>query len=136
APPDEPVEIPNVAPPPPPLNIGAPEFSDPPQHSSRGTLMSRRPPVFEPSEDGWLSSGSPDVVPRRPPGGRAASHTKSTSELVRALLAGDDSALRRLVESGETAVGALIAEFPGPITEPQNPNTPASECGPILKALV
>lgn len=135
-PPDEPVEVPNVAPPPPPLNIEAPEFSDPPRHSSRGTLMSRRPPVFEPSEDGWLSSENPDVVPRRPPGARVAPRVKSTSELVRALLAGDESSLRRLVEGGETAVGALIAEFPGPITEPQNPNTPASECGPILKALV
>jgi hypothetical protein len=56
--------------------------------------------------------------------------------LVRRLLKGDESVIDRLVENGETAVGALIAEFPGPVREPTDASVPASECGPILKALV
>lgn len=133
-PPDAPVEMQSVAPPPPPLDLG--EFSDPPRHSDRGTLMSRRPPIFEPSEDGWEGAPSPDVVPRKPPGQRPAPRAQSTAELVRRLLDGDESAMSRLVEGGETSVAALIAEFPGPVTEPSSPTARASECGPILKALV
>lgn len=134
--PAEPVEIPNIAPPPPPFDVENFGSDDVPEMSARGTLMSRRPPVYEPSADDWGSDGSsPDV--QVPPLGRiVAARGKSGGDLVRRLLKGDETVIDRLVENGETAVGALIAEFPGPVREPKDASEPASACGPILKALV
>ena len=134
--PYEPVEMPSIAPAPPPFDAEGMDRDDAPQHSIRGTLMSRRPPVYEPSEDGWGSDGSSPDVQVPPLGRTTAGRGKSSGDLVRRLLKGDESVLSRLIESGETAVGALIAEFPGPVREPKDASVPASECGPILKALV
>src|SRR5690606_4769228 len=54
--------------------------------------------------------------------------------------AGDYEAGEKLVEMGAAAVSALVAEFPGPITQPlsrgsQESLQRASESGPLLKAL-
>src|SRR5690606_3199044 len=107
----------------------------PPRMSAKGTLMSRRPPISEPDESGWESPGAPAVV--RLTGNSAATRTNgnSCSDLVQVLTKGDRSVIPRLVDHGETAVGALIAHFPGPVTEPDTAQTPASACGPILEAL-
>ena len=74
------------------------------------------------------------IVVRRvdPIESQRAPRTQSYSDLVRDLLNGDSSAIPR-VDGGETAVGALIAEFPGPVCAPARPTTKASECGPILR---
>lgn len=76
---------------------------------------------------------SRSVHPTSPP--RSARLEDSYEGLVRRWLQGDVSALTRLVDGGEAAVGALITQFPGPVREPDSPQTPASECGPILRAL-
>lgn len=60
--------------------------------------------------------------------------------LVHRLCAGDHEAGEKLVEMGTAAVSALVAEFPGPITQPlsrgsQESLQRASECGPLLKTL-
>lgn len=60
--------------------------------------------------------------------------------LVHRLCAGDHEAGEKLVEMGATAVSALVAEFPGPITQPlsrgsQESLQRASDCGPLLKTL-
>ncbi|HEU5076318.1 MAG TPA: HEAT repeat domain-containing protein, partial [Polyangiaceae bacterium] len=60
--------------------------------------------------------------------------------LVHRLCAGDPEAGEKLVEMGAAAVSALVAEFPGPITQPlsrgsQESLQRASECGPLLKTL-
>lgn len=134
--PAEPVEVPNIAPAPPPFDRESFGGNDVPELSARGTLMSRRPPVYEPSADDWGSDGSSPEVQVPPLGRITAARGKSGGDLVRRLLKGDETVIDRLVESGETAVGALIAEFPGPVREPKDATVPASECGPILKALV
>jgi len=114
------------------------EQSSPPaqMQTPHGTLMSRRPPLPEPDEDGWDSSA--DIVARRvdPLESQRPKKTRSVAGLVRELLAGDEGTIEELLSSGDTAVGALIAEFPGPVTPPSQPSTKASECGPILKALI
>lgn len=135
APPPPLAPAPQLAPPPPQFDYGGSE--DVPRMSAKGTLMSRRPPIIEPDESGWESPGMPPVV-RIDSGlvkGVSGLSGKGSGDLVRALLGGDRSALTRLTEGGETAVGALIAQFPGPVKEPSSPQTPASECGPILEAL-
>jgi len=96
--------------------------------------MSRRPPVSEPSEDEW--GGFEDPVVRAPVIASQAPRGTSYAQLVEQLLRGDESVIDRLVEGGESAVGALIAEFPGPVSEPSDASVPASSLGPILKALV
>jgi hypothetical protein len=54
---------------------------------------------------------------------------------------GDDSALEQLIELGDAAIGALVQQLPGPVTTPSRAPrgdqlVKASECGPILRALV
>lgn len=97
--------------------------------------MMSRAPIPEPDADGW---GSPsEAVVRRvdPIESQRAPNRQSYSDLVRELLAGNTKVIPRLVDGGETAVGALIAQFPGPVCAPARPTTKASECGPILEAL-
>ena len=113
--------------------LSTPTFATPAKrHNS--TMLSRAP-IPEPDADGWGSP--PDPVVRRvdPIESQHAPKSKSYSDLVRDLLNGDSSVIPRLVDGGETAVGALIAEFPGPVCAPARPTTKASECGPILEAL-
>jgi hypothetical protein len=62
--------------------------------------------------------------------------TSTCQELLERYIAGEESVLGQLIDHGDTAVGALMARFPGPLSEPSTPGTPASECGPILRALV
>lgn len=133
---DDRAPVPSIAPPPPLDDFDDLLSDDVPVHSSRGTLMSRRPPVYEPSEEGWGADDSSSHA-RVPPVGRVTRpRGKSGRDLVQRLLGGDESVIHQLVESGDTAVGALIAEFPGPVQEPKSAHVPASECGPILRALV
>lgn len=125
---------------PPPPMIHHPNVSDDvPRMSAKGTLMSRRPPIAEPDEDGWGAPAVPVVASISPAPGRSGIKKgptgRSYANLVDELLGGDRSALARLVDGGESAVGALIARFPGPVTEPETANSPASSCGPILEAL-
>ncbi len=101
----------------------------------RSTMMSRRPLISEPSESGWESPPAPVVrkvegAANRPP------KTRNYTEMVHRLIAGEESMMDALTAGGETAVGALIAEFPGPVTEPTAPQEKASDCGPVLRALV
>ncbi len=91
---------------------------------SPGTLISRRPPLQD-HQDAELVPPPPELP-----------SPLSYPALVQALLAGDEMAEQLLAEGGETAVGALISEFPGPVQEPQSNQTPASACGPLLQALV
>jgi len=102
--------------------------------STTGTMLSRRPilPDAAPSDPASEHAPAPEVSAddqqlRRP---------KSFTYLVAELLKGNESVLPQLLDGGETAVGALIAEFPGPVTEPSSPSQKGSECGPILSALV
>jgi hypothetical protein len=94
--------------------------------SSGGTMLSRRLEVAE---------SPPPRIEERPPA-RPSPAPLSYRALVGQLLAGEQDALPRLIEGGESAVGALIAAFPGPTQEPTTPQVPASECGPILHAIV
>lgn len=62
-------------------------------------------------------------------------------ELIDRLSKGETSALEQLVAMGDTAIGVLVRALPGPIASPSR--TPrsdqlvkASECGPILRALI
>lgn len=91
---------------------------------SGGTMMSRRAEVDSP----------PPRISERPPA-RPSPAPLSYRALVGQWLDGDDRALARLLEGGESAVGALIAAFPGPVREPSSPQERASECGPVLKAI-
>lgn len=117
----------------PPAPLSTPSFAMEPKRRS-STMMSRAP-IPEPDADGW---GSPsEAVVRRvdPIESQRAPNRQSYSDLVRELLAGNTKVIPRLVDGGETAVGALIAQFPGPVCAPARPTTKASECGPILEAL-
>lgn len=102
--------------------------------STTGTMLSRRP--FLPDEDLTnerdLDSPKPDLSPEL----QQLKRPKSFTSLVAELLEGNESVLPQILDGGETAVGALIAEFPGPVTEPSSPSQRGSECGPILSALV
>ena len=92
------------------------------------TLLSRRAPNLAVAPGSWPPPATePEAVGDAKPA--------SYSEVVQALLAGDARALEALKKGGETAVGALIAEFPGPVTEPTHLRARASECGPVLHAL-
>ena len=54
------------------------------------------------------------------------------------LVKGDSDAGDNLVAIGESAVSALVAVFPGPITsDPRRGDAPvrASDCGPVLRTL-
>lgn len=66
--------------------------------------------------------------------------TEDCSLLVHQLCAGDLSVIDRLVDYGATAITLLVAAFPGPITGElrRGGDSPprASECGPVLRALV
>lgn len=92
-------------------------------------LISRRPLKHEPPEDGWGEIHSP--LPSR-----AQSPVLLYTDLVDALCRDEPYALERLVDGGENAVAALIEKFPGPVTEPRNAQSKASDSGPILRALV
>jgi hypothetical protein len=68
-------------------------------------------------------------------------YEKDCVELVAQLAAGDASKLDKLLELGDAAIGVLVREMPGPITSPSRgprnePLLKASDCGPILRALV
>lgn len=60
--------------------------------------------------------------------------------VVERVIAGDEDAIRRVIEIGEPVVSLLVARFPGPtLTQPlrglgEQPLR-ASDCGPLLKAL-
>lgn len=60
------------------------------------------------------------------------------ASLVDRICAGDTSALDLLLEGGDQAVAALVGRFPGPLTRPDGgpAGGRASECGPVLNALV
>ena len=60
--------------------------------------------------------------------------------LVHRLCEGDPEAADKLIEMGASAVSALVAEFPGPITQPLSRGSAeslqrASDCGPLMKVL-
>jgi hypothetical protein len=57
--------------------------------------------------------------------------------LITRLLAGDDTAVSRIVNLGPSAASVLVTRFPGPITgtDRGSPVEPASQRGPVLKAL-
>lgn len=108
----------------------------PPEMSTTGTMLSRRPLFFDPAsmveEDSAADNDA--AAPARAPSD--PKRPRSFSDLVAELLNGNDSVMPQLLGGGESAIGALIAEFPGPVTEPESPSEKASECGPILSALV
>lgn len=110
-----------------------PEWSSESQGAPTGeTMLSRRNPSIDAAD-----AEAPGTAHSETDGFISAGKTKrSYSDLVDALLGGDDDALDLLLRGGETAVGALIARFPGPVVEPETPQTKASECGLILRALV
>lgn len=95
-----------------------------------------RPAVQEPDAAGWDSPPAPVVRRVDPIESTGPRKPRSYVDLVAQLIEGNSSVITQLVEGGETAVGALIAKFPGPVTAPATPTTKASECGPILEALV
>jgi len=97
--------------------------------ASAGTMLSRRPEMDSPPPR--IS----DKPPAEGPPARPSPAPLSYRALVGKWLSGEEEALQRLVEGGESAVGALIAAFPGPVQEPEGPRTRASECGPVLKAI-
>jgi hypothetical protein len=63
-------------------------------------------------------------------------------ELLERFAQGDAAALGQLIEMGDAAVGVLARELPGPINAPSSraprmdQSSKASDCGPVLKALV
>lgn len=120
-----PSELREAPPPPVPLEVKPPE---------RVTMMSRRPPISEPSESDWGSSDAPPVRKIERPAS-VPPKARNFSEMVHRLISGDDSVLGALEGGGETAVGALIAQFPGPVKEPTSNSSKASDCGPVLGAL-
>jgi hypothetical protein len=68
-------------------------------------------------------------------------HEQSCVEFVEQLSYGDVTALDSLLELGDTAISVLVRKMPGPITSPSrgprtDPLVKASDCGPILRALV
>lgn len=91
--------------------------------SSAGTMFSRR------------AEETPQPRASERPPARPSPAPLSYRALVDQWVLGDEGALVRLVEGGESAVGALIAAFPGPTEEPESPQTRASECGPVLRAI-
>lgn len=103
--------------------------------TKQGTLMSRRPPLPEPDESGWEADVAP-VIRRVEPKTVQHGETSTCQSLLQRYIEGEESVLGQLIDHGDTAVGALMACFPGPFTEPSSPQTPASECGPVLRALV
>jgi len=91
--------------------------------SSAGTMFSRR------------AEETPQPRASERPPARPSPAPLSYRALVDQWVLGDEDALVRLVEGGESAVGALIAAFPGPTEEPKSQQTRASECGPVLRAI-
>jgi hypothetical protein len=85
-----------------------------------------------------LGSQPTRLVASSPPN---AELTDDTRQLLRALAAGDPRAADRLVALGPSAVPALVAALPGPITSELRRGSGdgpprASDCGPLLKVLV
>lgn len=83
----------------------------------------------------------PLTSPSSHPPPRAVEYRQSCLELLDRFVHGDATALGELIEQGDAAVGVLVAELPGPLSTPsriprmdQAPK--ASDCGPVLKALV
>jgi hypothetical protein len=66
--------------------------------------------------------------------------TADCALLIEQLCAGDPQVIEKLVDYGATAISLLVANFPGPITGElrRGGDSPprASECGPVLRALV
>lgn len=118
-----------VAPEPPPMS-GRKGQSTP-----RGTLMSRRAAPPEPAESGWENLEIA-AVRKIETATVAQEAVSSVDSLVERFIQGDESVLGRLLDYGDTAVGSLMGYFPGPTSEPVTAQTPASACGPVLKALV
>ncbi|HSC86313.1 MAG TPA: hypothetical protein VLC09_03550, partial [Polyangiaceae bacterium] len=104
---------------------------DAPEIRSSGTMVSRRPLLDEPPEDGWGATNVPRVS-RRP----VPVAPRTYDDQVSRLLDGDERALDKLLDGGESAVASLIARFPGKVREPAGPQEKASDCGPLLGALV
>jgi hypothetical protein len=87
-------------------------------------------------------------VLRRPSQSQELPLTRSLNEfeqecvdLVAQLSNGDITAIDRLLEHGDAAIGVLVRELPGPVTSPSraprlDPLVKASEFGPVLRALV
>jgi hypothetical protein len=116
--------------------VATTEDSAPSNHgpSTNQTLLSRRDPVAgtESNDDAQLTTVTPEETGTEK---GSPKQRRSYTELVSEMLDGNDQAYELLLKGGETAVGALIASFPGPVKDPESATTLASECGPILRAL-
>ena len=97
--------------------------------------MSRRAAPPEPAESGW-ESREVEPATRAKAATVQKEETSNVEQLVDRFVDGDEAALDRLLDHGDTAVGVLVARFPGPTSEPTDAQTPASACGPVLRALV
>jgi hypothetical protein len=89
------------------------------------------------------------VTPKRPSQSQemtlptvVVDYDRDCKELIERWSKGDESAFEQLVALGDAAIGALVRQLPGPVTTPSraprggDPVVKASECGPILRALV
>jgi len=96
----------------------------------------------------FRTESHPALVPQRPSQSQEmvlptvlVDYDKDCMELIRRWTLGDASALDQLVDLGDAAIGVLVRELPGPVTTPSRAPrgdqiVKASECGPILRALV
>lgn len=106
---------------------------DPSMGASAKTMLSRKPFDDEaPPEALWDEPLGSAPLSRAPLSMRSNGYL----DLVERLGQGDESVLERLIDGGETAVAALITIFPGEVSDPPGASTRASECGPVLRALV
>ncbi len=124
-----------------PTKTGSPRASKTP---TGDTLLSRRPDAIKEDSEPPPTSEAPRADTAQPARGvmvqrierEERDHGPSFADLVDELIGGNEAVLSQLLEGGESAVGALIAEFPGPVREPESPSEKASDCGPVLAALV
>jgi hypothetical protein len=135
---------------------------EPPDASATTSAFEAPPPPapswMEPPEDGWdidatfedNEHGTVAGVGPHSAGGQPALSSRPTARfsqppagplellaLVERLCGGDDSVVDALVQAGDQAIAALVGRFPGPLPQAKRASGgKASECGPVLAALV
>jgi hypothetical protein len=108
----------------------APRAAIPPPHAPSepppSTRSPSRPPSFPP-----LGNLSPSKPPSLPPA------EPEIDALIELLCQGNAKAAQDLARLGAAGLPQLMARFPGPVvSERAGPSSRASECGPLLQALV